>query len=256
MEKVEIQKLIDERNAAEKTLVKPDEKATLCEADTNDTPLSIPTKPLHEEENLIPHKDSDNRTNSEKNEASITPSGQRRRGILKRCEGESPIQFIDPTGPWFRLQPPDLNEIKMSTRSGPETAPVSDDSGHKPEGVRFNSVQVRLYGQTLGDNPAVTNGAPIQLDWCYNEHPPIDLNLFHAGRTSRPIRQLVLSRYYRHKILMHWYNFSELEIDNANQEAKKIRKQRQQSQMMSEVVVLEECLYSISRVMKGMFRKK
>lgn len=250
MEKVEIQKLKNKQESEK--LLKSDE---MLLDDENDKIISIPTKPLHEKKTLIDDNDGTNSTKSVKDDGSselmTCPRPSRR--VLKRSKGPLATEFIDPTGPWARLGPPDLDEIERYTRS---CSPDSDARAAQPQKVRFHSVQVRLYGQTLGDNPAVTNGAPIQLDWCYNEHPPIDVNLFHAGRTSRPIRQLVLSRYYRHKILIHWYNFTEDDIKNANHEAKKIRKQRQQTSLMSEMMAVEECVYSVGRVFKGMFRSK
>merc|ERR1719506_2664911 len=34
--------------------------------------------------------------------------------------------------------------------------------------VQFSTVEIRLYGQCLGDNPSVSRGAPISLDWDYD----------------------------------------------------------------------------------------
>ncbi|KAL3941765.1 MAG: hypothetical protein SGBAC_003944 [Bacillariaceae sp.] len=239
---------------SDKLLGEPD-----APAGTSGSPIN---KALHEQGHLEDANDYTNSTKSDKDDSSEISHVMQSRSILKRPKGELPTEFVDVSGPWVRLQPPDVSEIehlvgKSGDTVGKTTSDSLDESTRSElQEVRFNSVQVRMYGQTLGDNPAVSNGAPIQLDWCYNEHPPIDINLFHAGRTTRPIRQLVLSRYYRHKVLMHWYNFTDDEIKVANQDAKKIRKRRQQTLLIADVEFLEQCLCSLRRFIKRMFGRK
>lgn len=252
MEKAEIQLLVDKELEAEKSASATDK---IGEPDRSIGKSAIPAKALHEQEQPEDANDGTNSTKSDKSSFDLQHCNPTR-SILKRPKGESPTEFIDVQGPWARLQPPDMLEIEKSLRSSSAEVLGEFQRSTMPQEVRFNSVQVRMYGQTLGDNPAVSNGAPIQLDWCYNEIPPIDINLYHAGRTTRPIRQLVLSRYYRHKVLMHWYNFTEGDIKNANLNAKQIRKQRQQTQIMSEVRLFEECLFSLTRIFKGMFGRR
>jgi hypothetical protein len=183
-----------------------------------------------------------------------TTSTRRKRRNLRRCDVSSNTSYIDVKGPWKRLPRPDMDLIRASRAkyiSGAEEPRRS-----RPRRcVRFKSVQVRRYGQTLGDNPAVSNGAPIQLDWCFNEDPPVNINTFQLGRKPRPLRQLVLSRFYRHAILMHWYKFSEDEIRTAKEEAKKVRRNRLKSAMMSDARFLEDCIFSsIRKVTRLIFK--
>ncbi|CAJ1938894.1 unnamed protein product [Cylindrotheca closterium] len=257
MQKVEIQLQHDKemrKNQLDSESQDPDKQ--LGEPDKSIGKSACPTKALHEQERPEETNDGTTSTKSDKYDDS-SEMFSCKQSILKRPKGESPTQFVDAQGPWHRLQPPNLLEIEKSLGSSSDVNILDGESSSskrsESQEVRFHSVQVRMYGQTLSDNPAVSNGAPIQLDWCYNEHPPIDINLYHAGRTTRPIRQLVLSRYYRHKVLMHWYNFTENEIRLANQRAKKTRKQRQQTNMMADVRFMEGCLWSVTRIVKGMF---
>jgi hypothetical protein len=182
-----------------------------------------------------------------------TTSFRRKRRNLRRCDVSSNTSYIDVKGPWQRLRSPDMDLIRASRAkyiSGPEEPRRS-----RPLCVRFKSVQVRWYGQTLGDNPAVSNGAPIQLDWCFNEDPPVNIFMFQAGRKPRPLRQLVLSRYYRHEILMHWYKFSPDEIRTAKQEAKKVRRNRMKTAMLSDYRYFEDCISSsIRKVSRLVFK--
>ena len=126
MEKVEIQRLRNEQEASEQSTVVGPEKKTLGETDTKDKMVSLTVKALHEQEKE-PEEDNDatNSTHSVKDgESSEMMSCQQpNRSILKRPKGESPTQFVDATGPWFRLHPPNLQEIENCCRTSAETSP-------------------------------------------------------------------------------------------------------------------------------------
>jgi hypothetical protein len=182
-----------------------------------------------------------------------TTSTRRKRRNLRRCDVSSNTSYIDVKGPWKRLPTPDMDLIRASRAKYVSCA--EEPRRSRPLCVRFKNVQVRWYGQTLGDNPAVSNGAPIQLDWCFNEEPFVNINMFQARRKPRPLRQLVLSRYYRHEILMHWYKFSADEIRSAKQGAKKVRRNRLKSAMLSDARFLEDCVFSSMRKVRRLIFK-
>mmetsp|Transcript_17104 Transcript_17104/g.25780 ORF Transcript_17104/g.25780 Transcript_17104/m.25780 type:complete len:168 (+) Transcript_17104:269-772(+) len=46
-----------------------------------------------------------------------------------------------------------------------------------PKGVRFNCVEVREYPRILGDNPSVSAGPPITLDWKHDQRGSLSLPL-------------------------------------------------------------------------------
>jgi len=166
-------------------------------------------------------------------------------------KADSAERFINEKGPWKRLPNPDMNTIQCqaSEVSSPDDVDLYERTPPEEDrNVSFESVQVRVYAQTLGDNPAVSTGAPIQLDWHYQEEPAIDINAFEgAKRKPRKVRQLVLSRYHRHNILMHWWHHTEEEVQNAKRQAKQVRRNRQLSSILSGFRPLDEILCSASR---------
>lgn len=181
---------------------------------------------------------------------------RRPRSTIRKCDETLDGSYVDVEGPWKRLHCPNMEAIRAATAE--RMAGEEEPRQTRRRRVRFSSVQIRCYGQTVGDNPAVSTGAPIQLDWYYNEAPPVNINLYLAGRKPpRRVRQLVLSRYYRHKVLMHWYKVSEEDIRKAKRAAKKVRKQRTTSAVFSEAHLLEDCMFStIRKVARRISTKK
>eukprot|EP00980_Cylindrotheca_fusiformis_P002634 scaffold618_cov130-Cylindrotheca_fusiformis.AAC.38 len=174
---------------------------------------------------------------------------KRKRSTIRVFEDdESNRSYIDIKGPWKRLPTPNMEAIRAARARRLEPEEEARQPTRRRPRVRFDSVQVRSYGQTLGDNPAVSHGVPIQLDWCYNESPAMNINVYVAGRRDpRPMRQLVLTSYYRHKVLMAWYSIREEDIIRAKKDVKKARKRRQTTALMSDFHLLEDCLFSTAR---------
>jgi hypothetical protein len=50
--------------------------------------------------------------------------------------------------------------------------------------VCFQEVHLREYGMVLGDNPSVSHGAPVQLDWEPQEiHDPVHIDNYDKARS-------------------------------------------------------------------------
>jgi hypothetical protein len=132
------------------------------------------------------------------------------------------------------LLPPAVVENKTFQKSG--------------RGVRFSWVHIRSYSQTVGDNPAVTHGPPIQLDWDYEESEPLDIDHYEGARGKRrSMKQLSTSYYQRQNILTYFYGFSEEEVRKAKRQAKHIKRLRSMSASWS---YLETALESSGRTAK------
>ena len=52
----------------------------------------------------------------------------------------------------------------------------------KDKSVRFSNVAIRDYSLCPGDNPSVSRGVPISLDWDYDEEHSYNINKFEDGR--------------------------------------------------------------------------
>jgi hypothetical protein len=164
---------------------------------------------------------------------------KKKRSSMKKILPEDSTNYINEKGPWKRLPKPDLGWIRSQSMNmlASSDFELTNDSPSRGHSVQFDSVQVRLYAQTLGDNPAVSHGAPIQLDWSYEEEPDVDINIFEGDRRPRKIRQMILSSYHRQNILMHRWNHSEKEVKDAKREVKKIKRQRFTTAFLSDLVL-------------------
>ena len=68
--------------------------------------------------------------------------------------------------------------------------------------VSFSHLQVREYDITLGDNPSVSSGLPISLDWSYDPNERIaPIEAFEAVRIRRNSSDLILSDRQRDGLL-------------------------------------------------------
>merc|ERR1712038_876789 len=55
--------------------------------------------------------------------------------------------------------------------------------------VSFQTVQIRTYNITIGDNPSCIRGPALALTWDYQECAPIPVDLFEIYRSSPPPSQ-------------------------------------------------------------------
>jgi hypothetical protein len=191
---------------------------------------------------------------------------------------------------WKKLPVPDLHQNQMefgstSTRSvtsrcsdSCSSIPYDDDSSFSsqscgssladgvprtPTRIRFESVQTRLYHQTLGDNPAVKYGPPIALDWEYEEMSPVQVDEFEGTRGDRisisdsnnnKKNKPVLSSMDRRRVLKN-QGFTEEEIDQASQQAEKARKERATTNALLPAMKVEEVLQSTRRHVMRFLKK-
>ncbi|GAX26141.1 hypothetical protein FisN_18Hh257 [Fistulifera solaris] len=75
----------------------------------------------------------------------------------------------------------------------------------KPRRVHFDSVRIREYERTLGDNPSCSSGAPITLGWSHGKESKVNINDYESVRQRRRNqRELTLSRMAREELLLEW----------------------------------------------------
>lgn len=120
--------------------------------------------------------------------------------------------------------------------------------------VVFQKIYIREHQQTIGDNPSVSYGTPISLDWPSIDNDPLDFNEYESKRTPRTIKQLFLNHYQRKNILMQKYGHSKAEVKAAKKATNKARSQRNMSKMMQTtlqpLLVFEEMRESAVRKAK------
>lgn len=129
-----------------------------------------------------------------------------------------------------------------SSLTGVDLEKYLDDTEHKSQlmegmeqreiSVRFFDVEVREYGVTASDNPCVSAGAALELNWDFDVLPRMHLDTFEEKRL--PLRaknfsgERRLSRIERQKILMS-FGVTAKEIQEAAKRATIIRNKRMRS---------------------------
>jgi hypothetical protein len=92
--------------------------------------------------------------------------------------------------------------------------------------VSFGDVRVRTHSVTLGDNPAVTTGLPLALDWDHVDSNSYNLEDFEKRkRRTRVMRIPVEEREARLREMGH----SKDSLDEISQEIEKIKTSRRES---------------------------
>jgi len=183
-----------------------------------------------------------------------TPSRRRRRSSIKQFNPqEIPLQS-DKRCVWKQLPKPDLVRI----RSVPVTVTETLEAQKKgPRRVRFDAVEIRAFDQTLGDNPSVSYGPPIGLDWQYQELEPIDLDVYEANRSPRRnLRQMMLNYYQRRNLLTFAYGFDEQEWRHAMREANRTKRQRAITKFLLPAQFVEQVVESSVRKTKRLTQQR
>lgn len=157
---------------------------------------------------------------------------------------------------WMCLPPPDMDRIRELHSCIASTSTCSSGSGNGNR-VGFDSVTIRSYQQTIGDNPSVSHGPPIQLDWEYEEHDGMDIDVYESLRffSRRTVRQLAISHYQRTSVLSREYGFTEEELTQAKKDANKTKLRRAITNILLPMMRVEDALESAGRKAKRVIRK-
>lgn len=108
---------------------------------------------------------------------------------------------------------------------------VSKALDMKRKSVRFSSVHLREHGICIGDNPSVSRGAPIALDWHFQRELEFSLDAFenseHSAGTNKenpnqPLKHSSLDRMH----ILKKMGYSRADINEASEKAQEIKQQR------------------------------
>ena len=115
--------------------------------------------------------------------------------------------------------------------------------------VKFNSIQIRNYDITLGDNPSCKYGPPIALDWSYIEMEPISIDSYEEKRRNPPRkkRQMLMQSRNRANLLKISAGVTDDELASVMDELRKIQKQRNMTRMTLPLMKLQDAAESASR---------
>ena len=170
------------------------------------------------------------------------------KSILRRHSDPIPIDAS--RNAWKVLPKPDMERLSISV-SEPIGAFSDKGQRRRTSGVAFKDVVIREYGQTVGDNPCVSYGPPISLDWDYEEFESVGIDEYEGSRGQRRnLRQMILSYYQRRNLLTWQYGFSEEELKLAKRQANKAKSERAVTNFLIPAMMVETALESAGRKAK------
>jgi hypothetical protein len=158
----------------------------------------------------------------------------------------------------------DLANMKLE--EGESTSATDSSSGSSSESesdgsatrrnIKFESVKVREYNVTIGDHPNCYSGAPVQLDWDYDELSACDIEEYENERGPRRSHtQMFMNKRYRNQVLQE-AGHTEDELIKAEKDVQKIQRQRELTKMMLPFSKVEEVCASAKRKTKRLSTPK
>lgn len=140
----------------------------------------------------------------------------------------------------------------------PPPRPLPPSRGRGGEkSVEWGTVEIRSYAQTIGYNPSVSYGTPIQLDWDYEIHDPVDLAEYESLRGNRRnLRQMALSYYHRKNVLTWQYGHTEADVKAAKKLVEKAKFRQGVTLALLPVMRAEEAAESARRKAKRFLSRK
>lgn len=208
----------------------------------------------------IPLNDVDVSQRSSQSRSSYS-SGQGPQSILKKTPSYTSLTSLQ-SGSILKKTPSytsltSLRSGSISSNTGrsirveePETDSFQASTGMKrvSSNVSFQTVNVREYDRTLGDNPSCMSGPPISLDWSYSKTTALPIDEYETNRTPRRNSQpLRMNKFKREKMLKSKLGYSEEEIENAKKEKKKVQRSRSVTQFVSPFWRIEHACQSVKR---------
>lgn len=99
------------------------------------------------------------------------------------------------------------------------------DQSNREISVRFSTVEIRDYYVCIGDNPSVSRGVPISLDWDFDGEHSYEINVYECdrSRTRRHYDELIIPSLERIQILKSM-GYSRQEI---NEQTKKTTRDKE-----------------------------
>ena len=155
---------------------------------------------------------------------------------------------------WKTLPKVNLERLRSVDAS---TASEEDLQIQRPKHVVFDQIHMRNYSQCIGDNPSVSYGPPIQLDWEYEDLEAIAVDDYEVARAPRrTLRQLMLNYYARRNILTYCCGASEADLEQATNSANRVKCQRSLTRALKPLYLVEAACESVARKTKRRFGRK
>ena len=183
-----------------------------------------------------------------------------RRPSIKMSSLREDIYVVSKRGSWRQLPMPDMEKVRHSVSLPLQLDVASSELSHnnkKSLQVSFREVSVRLYDQCIGDNPSVSYGPPIQLDWKFDELSPVAIDEYENVRDPQRVRKgMALSYYQRIAILQNLFGCTEDELKKAHKTADREKLKRAVTKAFLPAQKVEEVFQSAGRKTKRYLERR
>lgn len=135
----------------------------------------------------------------------------------------------------------------------------TSNEGTKPKRtISFTNLEIREYDLTIGDNPSVSYGPPVQLSWQYSQSEARDLEDYESqkmldrsrGRRSRRVENM---SWAKREAMLKRQGFSQDDIEAKVTEVNKVKQGRSVTRALVVTGRTEEALESAGRKLKRFF---
>jgi hypothetical protein len=124
-----------------------------------------------------------------------------------------------------------LTRTSQSLQNADAAATEHSSSASLNHRVQFSTVEIREYARTASDNPAVSCGIPVGLDWvvvAYHKGVPVDdYETIREGRSQRSASELRMTSMEREGVLRVHCGYSRAELKDLAYRVNIARKQRE-----------------------------
>lgn len=134
------------------------------------------------------------------------------------------------------LKTADLPDCRKEFSSHPATmrklkscisAPNLSGMATMKRNVSFSKIEIREYERTLGDNPSVSSGPPLALDWIYNpDHDVFDVEEYENAKTPRSKAEMLMPKSLRETLLKDQWDVSRSEMNSVAKEVNITKRNR------------------------------
>lgn len=118
--------------------------------------------------------------------------------------------------------------------------------------VHFHDVMIREYPIIIGDNPSVSGGTPLTIDWKFVSETSIDFDVYEETRERaggrRNMETMVLTKFHREVILKR-LGFSQYDRNVAAKEATIVRNKRRHSNT-TEMIKYQKTYESVENIVR------
>lgn len=121
--------------------------------------------------------------------------------------------------------------------------------------VWFDSVVINYHKMILGDNPAVSDGAPVTIGWVAHDFEIVDIDCFEATRPpkAKKLSSMKLPVEDRAAILLQ-NGYSVKQLAKTLQQVEEIQRQRAQSSELSKWDRINELAESSGKIFRKLAR--